>query len=197
MFSSLKIKAISLTIACLFFIALSMSQNAMSQTSTDKYLETTPINENSPYYLGVFGGYNGLFTGTRLTESATGTDFIHGSSIGFSFDYKLPKTISYIQVLTEGTRMNFKTDEGDNFQTLRFATLSLKLHPKKIKNLYLTVGAGIMTGSELNTQMVYTMNLGYNIINDINKSMFIQIGINSTDFEDNFVTFRFGYRLNL
>lgn len=197
MFSSLKIKAISLTIACLFFIALSMSQNAMSQTSTDKYLETTPINENSPYYLGVFGGYNGLFTGTRLTESATGTDFIHGSSIGFSFEYKLPNTNSFIQVLTESARLNFKTDIGENFQTLRFTTLGLKFHPKKIKNLYLTVGAGIMTGSELNTQMVYTMNLGYNIINDINKSMFIQIGINSTDFEDNFVTFRFGYRLNL
>ncbi|MBX3042817.1 MAG: hypothetical protein KIT33_11850 [Candidatus Kapabacteria bacterium] len=197
MFSSLKIKAISLTIACLFFIALSMGQNAMSQTSTDKYLETTPINENSPYYLGVFGGYNGLFTGTRLTESATGTDFIHGSSIGFSFDYKLPKTISYIQVLTEGTRMNFKTDEGDNFQSLRFTTIGLKFHPKKIENLYMTIGGGIMTGSDISTQMIMSMNLGYNIINDINKSIFVQIGFYSTDFQDNFVTFRFGVRLNL
>jgi hypothetical protein len=197
MFSSLRIKAISFTIACLFSIAFSITQNAMSQTPSDLSSDTTIITENSPYYLGVFGGYNGLFTGTRLTERATGTDFIHGSSIGFSFDYKLPKTISYIQVLTEGTRMNFKTDVGDNFQSMRFTTLSLKFHPKKIENLYMTIGGGIMTGSDISTQMIMSMNLGYNIINDINKSMFIQIGFYSTDFQDNFVTFRFGIRLNL
>jgi len=193
MFCSNKTKAITIVFAALFAFALSMPENAMSQSPANESTDTT----NSSYYLGVVGGYNGLFTGTRLAENATGTDFIHGASIGFSFDYKLPRTNSFIQVLTEGTRMNFKTDVGDNFQTLRFTTLGLKIHPKSLGNLYMTIGAGIITGSDISTQMIMSINLGYDIIKEKNKSIFIQLGTYGTDFQDNFITFRFGIRKNL
>ena len=193
MFCSNKTKAITIVFAALFAFALSMPENAMSQSPANETTDTT----TSSYYLGVAGGYNGLFTGSKLTENTTGTDFIHGASIGFSFDYKLPRTSSYIQVLTESSRMNFKTDFGDDFQTLRFTTLGLKFHPKKIENLYMTVGAGIMTGSDISTQMIMSINLGYDIIKDKNRTYFIQLGTYGTDFEDVFITFRFGFRINL
>lgn len=197
MFSSIKIKAIGYSIASLLLIAISIPENALSQSPTEKSLETTTTSENSAYYFGIFGGYTGLFTGTNLTENVTGTDFIGGPTIGFSFDYKLPKTISYIQVLTESARMNFKNDVGDNFQTLRFTTIGLKFHPQAIKNLYLTIGGGIMTGADIITQMIMSMNWGYDITTGKNSTIFIQLGTYTTDFEDNFITFRFGVRINL
>jgi len=193
MFDSIKNKAITIVFAALFAFALSMPENALSQSPSNEPIDTT----NSPYFLSVVGGYNGLFTGSKLTENTTGTDYIHGTSIAFSFDYKLPLTNSYIQVLTESSRMNFKTDIGDDFQTLWFATIGLKFHPKKIENLYLTIGAGIMTGSDISTQMIMSINLGYDIIKDKNKAYYIQLGTYVTDFGDNFITFRFGIRLNL
>jgi len=197
MFSSLKIKAISLTIACLFFIAFSMTPNAMSQTPSDLSLDTTINTENPRYSLGVLGGYTGIFKDSKLAENANAKDFIHGTSIGFSFDYKLQGTSSFVQLLTENNRLNFKNDEGDNYQNLRFTTLGIKLHPKKLENLYFSIGLGIMTGAEISTQMVMSMYLGYDFIKDKNKTYFVQIGTYGTDFNDNIILFRFGIRINL
>lgn len=197
MFSSLRIKAVNFTIACFLIIAFTSTHNAMSQTTSDKSLDTIATSEYSPYYLGVLGGYTGLFKDSKLAENVNATDFIHGTSIGFSFDYKLPGTSSFIQLLTENNRLNFKNDDGDNYQNLRFTTLGLKLHPIIIENLYFSIGMGIMTGSDISTQMIMSMYLGYDFIKDKNKTYFVQIGTYGTDFNDNIILVRFGIRINL
>lgn len=197
MFSSIKIMAVGYSIASLLLIAISNPENAFSQSSSDKSVDISGMSENSPYYFGVLSGYTRIFEGSKLAENAKATDFVHGVSIGFSFDYKLPGTSSFIQFLTENNSLNFNNNEVDNFQTLRFTTIGLKYHPKIIKDLFMTVGTGILTGSDIETRMIMSFALGYDIITGKNCTTFIQIGTYGTDFNDNIILFRFGVRLNL
>ncbi|MDX9791109.1 MAG: hypothetical protein RBT61_09795 [Candidatus Kapabacteria bacterium] len=170
----------------LFAPVQSFSQPILTEESTE-----------SPFYFSIIGGYNGLFKGTDITQNANGTDFIHGGSFGLAFEYKLPNTKTYLQLSTESSRMNFKTMLDDNFQNLRFTSLGLKMHPNFAQDFYLTIGAGIMTGAEISSRMYYNINLGYDYRASNNKIIFFQVGGFGTDFNDNILTFRFGFRINL
>jgi len=187
MFLSFNFKVI-LKITVITFIFISLTEFSLSQTSESA---------KSPYNFSVFGGYTGLFKDSKLAETSTNSGIINGLSVGFSFEYNLPRTNSYLQLLTENNEMKFKTTSGDKTQNYRFSSIGLKMYPSIINDLYLTVGTGLMTNKDTETQMIMSLNVGYDIIKSKNSISFIQIGLTSTDFQDNFITFRFGIRINL
>lgn len=171
---------------CIFFLS---QQNTLSQESS----ESTP----SPYHFGVLLGYGGLLEGSKLAESFNSKDFISGETVGFEFEYKLPNTNSYLQLLTEKKTLNFKSNLGNNFQSLDFTTIGIKMHPRLINNLYFTVGAGLMTGRNIESQFIMSFNLGYDILKSKNTTTFLQVGLYTTDIKENFVSIRLGIKINL
>lgn len=189
MFLSIKTKAIFNVIAVIFFVVFFNTQLTFSQDSSESI--------SSPYYFGVVVGYSGLLEGSKLAESFNSKDFINGSAAGFLFDYKIPGTNSYLQFLTDHYTMNFKSNTGDNLQAIQFTSLGLKMHPRMIKDLYFTIGTGLMTGKEIETQIIMSFNLGYDFLKTKNATSYLQIGAYTADIKDIFVSVRLGIRINL
>lgn len=164
--------------------------------SADSPGMTVPSEIPKPKYsFGVSGGFTGLFKGSPLTENVSGTDFVSGFSSGLMFESKLDGTNTFIQLSTETNRLNFKNDAGDNFENVRFTTIGVKIYPKFADRFYILPAVGIMTGNE--TQFITSFHLGYDFMKSDKSTYFIQIGGYSTDFQDNFISFRFGVRLHL
>ncbi len=189
MFLSIKTNAILNVIATILFVIFFNPQFIYSQDSSESI--------SSPYYFGVLVGYSGLLEGSKLAESFNSKDFINGTATGFLFDYKIPGTNSYLQFLTDHYTMNFKSNAGDNSQAIQFTSIGLKMHPRMIKDLYFTIGAGLLTSKEIETQTIMSFNLGYDFLKTKNSTAFLQIGLYTTDIKDIIVSVRLGIRINL
>lgn len=121
-------------------------------------------NSESPKYsFRVMGGYSFLSKDSDLSKLSTKSDLMVGPAISFQFNYKLANTKTYDQFMTENLRLNFKNDNGDNFQNIHLMQLGLKMHPAFYDKLYFIVGCGIMTGKIINTRMMMSAQLGLEI----------------------------------
>ena len=188
MFFAIKSKSIFYNVITLFLVLFMNTQNALTQSSSES---------SSPYYFGAIAGYSGLLKDSKLAESFNSKDFINGYALGFFLDYKLSGTNSYLQFQTENNIFNFQTNLGDNNQNLNITTIGLKMYIPSSENLYFSIGTGILTNKNIETQMIMTFNLGYDLFKSKIGNAFLQIGVNTLDIEDKIITFKLGCRLNL